>query len=297
MNSAGSSPIRARLAITEPLSEEFVTDLGRWFEVRYAPQAWQSPAALIDAARGASILVTRNLTRLDAGVIKQLPDLRRVAVYGVGTDHVDLAAARAAAIQVISGSDENAQAVAEFTLMLILSLLRRLEEALRAVDAETWPRDELVGEELGGRRVLVVGEGKVGSRVARLLDAFGAQVLIGRRTGSLDENLAAADIVTLHLPYAPGAAPLLSRREFALMKPGALLVNTSRGGLVDQEALFEALNSGLLSGAALDVLRQEPPPRPYPKHPRLLLTPHIAGFSRAALQRLHRRVLNELLSA
>lgn len=296
MNSAGSSPIRARLAITEPLSEEFVADLGRWFDVRYAPQAWESPAALIDAARGASILVTRNLTRLDAGVIKGLPDLRRVVVYGVGTDHVDLTATRSAAIQVISGSDENAQAVAEFTLMLILSLLRRLGEAVRAVEAETWPRDALIGEELGGRQVLVVGEGKVGSRVARLLDSFGAHVLIGRRAG-LDENLAAADIVTLHLPLAPGAAPLLSRREFSLMKPGALLVNTSRGGLVDQEALFEALNSGLLSGAALDVLRQEPPPRPYPKHPRLLLTPHIAGFSRTALQRLHRRVLNELLPA
>ena len=286
-------------------------DLRRLFGARLAPSAWRSPSSLLAASRGAEVLVTRNLTRLDAALIRRLPDLRCVAVYGTGIDHLDSTALQAARIDIVRGTDENASAVAEFTVGLILTLLRRISQARDAVRAGGWPRDELVGDDLSRRRVLVIGPGRVGGRVASLLRAFGAEVMTNRRTStagrrvsgarpvSLAEGLALADVVTLHARAQPGAPPILGRAELALLRPGAMVINTARGALVDQAALLMALRGGRLAGAALDVLVQEPPPVPLRPHPRLLITPHIAGFSRRALDALHARVvaaLNALLN-
>ncbi|MFI1185743.1 phosphoglycerate dehydrogenase [Streptomyces californicus] len=235
---------------------------------------------------------------LTADVLAQLPRLRCISRCGSGTDNVDLAAAHARGITVHRTPDAPVGAVAELSVGLVLTLLRRIHEVNPAVHRREWPRTP--GRLLSERLVGIVGLGRIGQAVARLLAPFGCRIIAadpslasaawaeahGIAVVPLDDLLDCAEIVLLHTP--PGDRALLGATELAGMGPGALLVNTSRGSLIDEAELHQALVDGRLAGAALDVFHKEPYQGPLAGLENVVLTPHIASYTaetRAAIER------------
>lgn len=252
---------------------------------------------------GAQVAISNKVT-LDAATFAACPELRLVLISATGTNNVDLTAARAHGVVVCNCQGYGTPSVAQHTLMLLLALATSLPDYQRAVRAGRWqqasqfclldfPIVELEGKTLG-----LLGHGELGSAVAQLARAFGMRVLLGLLPGRpahdgrlpLDQLLPQVDALTLHCPLTEQTRHLIGAREIALMKPGAFLVNTARGGLVDEQALADALRAGHLGGAACDVLGVEPPrdgnPLLAPDVPRLIVTPHSAWGSREARQRI-----------
>ncbi|GAB16042.1 D-3-phosphoglycerate dehydrogenase [Arthrobacter globiformis NBRC 12137] len=241
-------------------------------------------------------------------MIEASPNLKIIARHGVGTDNVDIPAASQNGVWVTSTPGSNSNAVAEHVFALLLSLTRRVVPAANRVLAGTWAegRGDLIGHELSGRTLGIVGFGAIGKRVAAMAKGFGMRVLAsdpaataadaataGADLVELDTLYDGADIITLHAPLLPSTRHMISTRELALMKPGAVVINTSRGGLIDEDALVAALTNGTLAGAALDVLEAETinmkdplSKNRVPLHevPTLLVTPHIAGQTQEAFQ-------------
>lgn len=223
---------------------------------------------------------------MTARVINTLPQLRVIARRGVGVDNVDLAAAREAGVQVTTTAGAVEAAVAEYVLALVLALYRRVLEGDASVRAGRWPA--LVGDSLEGSTLGIVGYGGIGRRVAELARALGMSVLVHHaRPGiveapdlqtDLSTVLRAADVLTVHVPLRPETRGLIGEAELRQMRPSALLINTARGGIVDESALTKALRAGELRGAALDVFESEPPVgSPLLEMPNVILSPHVAG--------------------
>jgi D-3-phosphoglycerate dehydrogenase len=232
---------------------------------------------------------------LTGSVIETAPRLRIVSRHGIGYDSVDVAALTARGIPLAVVGDVNSRSVAEHTLALILSLAKRVPEHDRATRDGRWSmRNGFSAQELGGRSLLLVGYGRIGRLVGSMARAFDMRVMAydpfqstnaiqaadAEPVGSLAEGLAAADIVSLHLPKS-GSKALIGAEELALMRADALLVNTSRGGLIDEEALADALEAGRIGGAGLDVFVDEPPAGQARllRNDRTIVTPHIAGLT------------------
>ena len=258
--------------------------------------------------------------RIDAACIGSSPRCRVLAVPTTGLDHIDLEACRAASIRVLSLRGEveflkTIRATAELTLGLLLALNRRLPGALASVLDGAWDRDSFRGQELYGRTAGVVGLGRLGTIVASYLAALGMRVLgvdpradypsnIAQRMPSLDALLEESDVVSLHVDYSPTTHHLLSAPQFARMKPGSVLINTARGGVVDSAALLEALEGGRLAGAALDVVEDEPikngdhPLVRYARqHSNLLIVPHIGGNTYQSFERTEVFIAERLATA
>lgn len=264
-------------------------------------------AGLLREIRSFDILIVRLGHEVDAELLKKAPRLKIVASATTGLDHVDVAAAAAAGVTVLSLKGEtdfleNVTATAEHAWGLLLSLVRRLPAAHADVLAGHWRRDLFIGRELKGKTLGVIGYGRLGRKVASYGMAFGMTVLANdpqadpkahpeARFLALKEVLAGADAVSLHVPLDGTTAGLIGRTQLAAMKPGAVLINTSRGGVIDEAALLDALESGALAGAALDVLSGEenarrgkgswpandPLVRYAALHDNLVLTPHVGG--------------------
>ncbi|GIF08245.1 phosphoglycerate dehydrogenase [Actinoplanes siamensis] len=242
---------------------------------------------------------------LTAEVLARLPRLRCISRCGSGTDNVDLDATRARGIEVYRTPDAPVQAVAELTVGLIITLLRRVHELNAAVHAGGWPR--LLGRSLAGRTVGIVGLGRIGQAVAHLLTPFGCRLVASDPSPAsaawgrahdvtmllFDELLGSAEIVLLHAPSAD--RPLLGEPELRLMPAGALLVNTSRGSLIDESALHAALSDGRLAGAALDVYHQEPYQGPLAALPNAVLTPHIGSYTAETRTAMEREAVAHLI--
>ena len=283
-------------------------------EVTYRPALGEDRAALLSAVRGTAALVVRNRCRVDAEVVHAAGGtLRVVGRLGAGLDNVELAACRAAGVRVVFARGANADAVCEYVFAALLHLLRRLAEADRNARAGSWAREAFTGEELGGRTLGLVGLGEVGRRLCRRADAWGMRVVgvdpavdeadVARRglpltLLPLDELLAASDIVSLHLPLVPATHHLIDAATLRKFRPGAILVNAARGGIVDEAALAAALVAEHLRGAVLDVRETEPPPQPDPLAtlPNVLLTPHIAGLTREAQTKVATMVAGDVLA-
>jgi glyoxylate reductase len=245
---------------------------------------------------------------LEAGVrvgpeeLKLLPDLRLVANYGVGYDNVDVAACRACGVAVTNTPGVLDAAVADLTLALILACRRHLVGSDRFVRDGRWQRGwakpELLGRDLAGSTLGLVGFGRIGREVARRAEAFGMRIVFHRRTGGvpLEELLRAADVVSLHVPLTPETQGLLSRERLALIQDGATLVNTARGAIVDEDALVDQLASGRIS-AGLDVFAHEPRvPEPLLDLPNVVLTPHIASATAETRAAMTRVLVDNVLS-
>jgi phosphoglycerate dehydrogenase-like enzyme len=238
------------------------------------------------------------LKRCTAEMISAAPKLRLIQKIGVGVNTIDLDAAKARGIAVCNLPGTNARAVAELTLALMLAVLRRLPRFDAAMRRGEWLDPDLqdgIGE-LGGRTVGLVGYGAIPRLLAPVLIALGCRLIYTSRTPrtdalgewrSLDALLAEADVVSLHLPLTDDTADLIDAAAFARMKPGAVLINTARGGLVDQPALTEALASGRLAGAGLDVFVHEPHDASDSlfQLPNVVVTPHIAWLTTGTFDR------------
>lgn len=267
---------------------------------------------IVSRAEGRELVLT-NKTPLDADTLRRLPRLRYIGVLATGWNVVDAAAAARRGIPVTNVPGYGTESVAQHTLALLLELASRVGLHHRSVDRGEWAaqpdfcywKAPLV--ELSGLTFGIIGLGTIGRRVARLADALGMRVIAARSLQGatapagdiprlpLEELLACSDVVSLHCPLSPETERLIDARRLALMKPGAFLINTARGALIDEAALHHALAAGHLGGAALDVLSQEPPPPDHPltRLPGCLITPHIAWASRAARARLlHQAVEN-----
>ena len=207
------------------------------------------------------IVAVLTVTVDDAYLEAAGPQLQIVANYAVGVNNVDLDAARRRGIVVSNTPDVLTGATAEIALTLMLSLLRRVTEGDRFVrrrDPWEFSLEFMLGERLAGKRVLIVGAGRIGRETARLVEALGAEAVLAGRGDDLDELLPAADVVSLHVPLTPETLHLLDARRLGLMKPTAVVINTARGPVVDEAALAAALEAGTIGGAGLDVYEREP---------------------------------------
>jgi (S)-sulfolactate dehydrogenase len=293
-----------RILISEFMDAPAVDALRQRFDVRYAPDLVERRDALLDAVREADGLIVRNRSRVDAALLGAAPRLRAVGRLGVGLDNIDLDGCAARGIAVVPATGANARAVAEYVIGTLLALLRGAYFSTAAVAAGQWPRNALSqGLEAQDRTLGIVGFGGIGRLAARLARGLDMRVVgcdaalppdhpaweeSGVAPLPLEALLAQADAVTLHLPLTPGTRGLLDAGRIARMRPGAVLVNTSRGGIVDEAALADALRAGRLRGAALDVFDEEPLPAggPLADAPNLILTPHIAGLTQEANTRV-----------
>lgn len=263
------------------------------------------PAQVVERAADAEIVLT-NKTLLDAAALAALPRLRFVAVLATGYNVVDVAAARARGIPVANVPEYGTADVAQHTLALLLELCHRTGDHARATAAGDWSRAPDFSfwlappRSLAGQTIGLVGYGRIGQRVAALARALGMSVMASSRLAraggaeppdawlTIPDLFAGADVISLHCPLTADNARFVDAALLARVRPHALLLNTARGGLIDEPALAEALHAGRLAGAALDVLSVEPPPPDHPllSAPNCIVTPHIAWASLAARRRL-----------
>ena len=256
---------------------------------------------LLEELATADALLVRSRTKVDAALLAAAPHLSVVGRAGVGVDNVDVPAASARGVLVINAPTGNVVSAVEHTFALLLALLRRVAPASASLAAGKWEKSKFVGSELAGKTLGIVGLGQVGSRVASRARAFEARLLghdpnhplekareMGVPRVPLEELHASSDILTLHATATEGSRPLLGPDELAQMKPGAVLVNVARGSLVDRAALYDALVSGRLAGAALDVFDPEPPDPADPllSLPNVLATPHLGASTVEAQERV-----------
>lgn len=265
--------------------------------------AASAPGEVAGRLHGAQVAIT-NKAPIDARAMASNPDLKLILVTATGTNNIDLAAARERGIAVCNCQGYGTASVAQHAIGLLLALATRLPDYQAAVRAGRWqqatqfclldyPIVELEGKALG-----LLGHGELGGAVGRLAEAFGMRVLLGQLPGrppradrlALDELLPQVDAISLHCPLTDQTRGMIGQRELDLMKPGAFIVNTARGGLIDEQALADTLRRGHLGGAATDVLSVEPPKDGNPllagDIPRLIVTPHNAWGSREARQRI-----------
>jgi glycerate dehydrogenase len=262
-----------------------------------------SPQQLFDALADADVAIT-NKVRIDRMILEQLPRLKLICVAATGYDCVDIAACRDQGVTVCNVPAYSAVSVAESVIGSLFALRRHLLE-YRAASVTQWPGSShfcVHGspiQDLQGSTLGIVGRGDIGSRVARLAKALEINVIFAEHRGAqriregyvaFDDVLARADALTLHCPLTAHTRYLIGTAQISRMKPGALLINTARGPLVDENAVFAGLASGQLGGAALDVLYAEPPRSDHPllhcEHPNLLITPHVAWASQSSVARL-----------
>ncbi|MBN6715837.1 2-hydroxyacid dehydrogenase [Pseudomonas capsici] len=262
-----------------------------------------SPDQVIERLKGAQVAIS-NKIMIDADTFAACPELKLVLVTATGTNNVDLAAAREQGVTVCNCQGYGTPSVAQHTLLLLLALATRLPDYQKAVQQGLWQKSsqfcllDFPIVELEGKTLGLLGHGELGSAVARLAEAFGMRVLLGQIPGRparadrlpLEQLLPQIDALTLHCPLNEHTRNMIGARELQLLKPQALVVNTARGGLIDEQALADALRNGHLGGAASDVLSVEPPVSGNPlladDIPRLIITPHSAWGAREARQRI-----------
>jgi len=261
--------------------------------------------ALIDFLHGSDRAITA-LERLDTQVFSALPDLRVISKYGVGVDMIDLEAMQAHGVKLGWTGGVNRHAVAELTVMMMIALLHRVPEAMADVRAGNW--QQIKGRELRDRTVGIIGCGHVGKLVGRYLQPYGCKILAhdlvdlsdysaetGTRQVELNELLAGSDVVTLHLPLNETTRDILDLSRLKSMKPGAILINAARGGLVDESALKDLLVGQHLGAAGLDVFADEPPQdRALMDLANVMVTPHIGGSTEEAVLNMGRAAIRGL---
>jgi len=242
-------------------------------------------------------LIVRSETRVTSELLAAAPGLRVIGRAGVGVDNIDVPAATARGIVVMNAPDGNTITTAEHTIALLVALARRVPQADASLKSGKWERKSFVGTELQGKTLGIIGLGRIGRAVATRARAFGMKIVahdpfispeharnLEIESGSIDEVLSGADFLTVHTPLTNETRGIVGREAFAKMKKGARIINCARGGLVDEQALYEAIRAGTIAGAALDVFEQEPPP---PDHPLLqrdevIVTPHLGASTTEA---------------
>jgi D-3-phosphoglycerate dehydrogenase len=280
---------RPTVVVAESLAAAGIEALSRDFDVIDA-SGWPRPA-LLEAMNTANGLVVRSSTVVDRELIEAAPLLKVIGRAGIGVDNIDVDAATSRGVLVVNAPQANTISAAEHAFALLLAQVRHIPQADARTRGGNWDRKSFQGVELHGKTLGVIGLGRIGSLVATRAMAFGMKVLAydpfisaerARRQGAelvdLDKLLASADFITIHLPLTPDTEHLIGKDALAKCKPGVRIVNTSRGGIVDEEALAEAVRSGAVGGAALDVFVNEPlTESPFFDLPQVVLTPHLGA--------------------
>ena len=297
-----------KILIADPISPDGVAFLAERAQVdtKYG----MKPEELLEIMGDYDALVVRSETKVTAEVIAKGVQLKVIARAGIGVDNIDLEAATSAGIAVVNAPAGNTVAAAEHTLALMLALSRNIPDANQSVKGGQWRRSAFMGVEVRNKTLGIAGLGRVGTEVARRAQGFGMRLLgydpfippdyaqrLGVEIMSLDEMLAQSDFITVHTPLTDSTYHLLGPRQFALVKPGARLINVARGELVDQDALLEALDNGRLAGAALDVFAEEPPgDDPLLSHPKVVATPHLGASTEEAQREVALEAAEQVLA-
>ncbi len=304
-----------RIIISEFMDDEAVASLASQFDVLYEKDLVDRPDALKAALADADALLVRNRTRVNVELLAAAPRLRVVGRLGVGLDNIDMPACAARGITVIPATGANALAVAEYVIGTAMLLLRTAYQSTAAVGEGKWPRGALSnGREIAGKTLGLIGFGGIGRLTAKLGRGLGMRVIgfdpqlpaASPAWGdahticvTLEAAIAQADVLSLHVPLTAETRNLIGTTQLARMKPDAILINTARGGVVDEAAVATALRAGRLGGAALDVFDTEPLPAgsPLAGCPNLLLTPHVAGVTRESNVRVSTMIADAVATA
>ncbi|AMW11942.1 hypothetical protein A4E84_22025 [Streptomyces qaidamensis] len=298
---------RPVVLVADPLSPVALALLGSDVDVRHCDGT--NRPALLAAVESADALLVRSATRVDAEVLDAAPRLKVIGRAGVGLDNVDVQNAALRGIAVVNAPTANVVSAAEMTCALILASARHLLPAGTALRQGRWERSRYTGVELSGKTLGVIGFGRIGTLVAERMAAFGMDIVAhdphlggvspdGVGLLPLEELLRRADVITIHLPRTAETIGLIGRAELAAMKPTALLVNVARGGIVDEQALHDALVSGRIAGAALDVYGQEPcTGSPLFELDNVTPTPHLGASTSEAQDRAGVTVVEAALKA
>ena len=295
----------ADIVISEFMHDAVAAEFAASHDVLYDRTLVDRPDDLAREAATARALVVRNRTRVTADLLDRCPNLKVIGRLGVGLERIDLAACAARGIEVCPARGANAVAVAEYVIASMLILVRGIFGVTGRVIAGEWPRNELPAREAAGQTLGLAGFGDIARHVAARAGALDmalvahdpfvapgdpAWAAYDTEPVDFDRLLAAADVISLHMPYTPDTSGMFDAAALARMKPGAVLINTSRGGIVDEEALIGALKSGALGGAALDVFAGEPLSAQtgarFRDVPNLILTPHIGGLTEESSRRI-----------
>ena len=287
--------------IAEELSPATIDALGPDFDVRNV-DGTDRPALLAALADAHAVLI-RSATRIDAEALAAAPQLKVVARAGVGLDNVDIKASTAAGVMVVNAPTSNVISAAELTIGHILSLARHIPAAHASLAGGAWKRSSYTGAELFEKTVGILGLGRIGGLIAERLRAFGVRVVgydpyvtparaqqLQVELLSFDEVLRQSDFVTVHMPKTPETTGMISTAQLAAMKPTAYVINVARGGLIDEDALYEALTTGVIAGAGLDVFTSEPPAEGGSAHrllalPNVVVTPHLGASTDEAQEK------------
>jgi len=288
--------------VTENIQGVSMVRLMDDLDVEFDAHLWQNVDLLKEKIKTAKALIVRNQTQVNRELIDAAPELKIIARAGAGLDNVDTQYAHEKGIVVCFTPDANSLSVAELALGLMLSLLRKVPEARQDTLTGGWNRIKFTGSELHGKTLGLIGMGRIGTLTATRAKAFGMKIIaadpylsadaphlkqLDGELVSLDELLTQADVVSCHSPLTPDTRKLLTYRHFCLMKPTAFFINTSRGEVVDESGLTQALLEHKLAGAALDVRETEPPKQcPLNQMENVILTPHIAAFTVEAQERV-----------
>ena len=304
------------LRLVQLEGESLIADVRRpAFDHAWVEHARTAPSQVIERLAGATIAIT-NKVPIDAASIAALPELKMIAISATWTNNVDLDACRERGIVVSNIRGYAGHTVPEHVMALLLALSRNLVAWRESLQAGGWQRSEQFClfdhpiRDLHGATLGLIGAGTLGNGVARLAEAFGMRVLRAERKGAVvirpgytgfGEVLAVADAISLHCPLTADTLNLIGESELQMMKPSALLINTARGGIVDEAALIRALKAGWIGGAGFDVITAEPPPAGHPMLdpallalPNFLLTPHVAWSSRPAMQTLADQLIDNI---
>lgn len=307
--------MKPKIVISEFMDDVAVTSLAGEFDVHYQPNLVDRPSELLQIAADADALIVRNRTRVGRDLIGGLKHVKVIGRLGVGLDNIDVDECTARQIEVIPATGANARSVAEYVISSILLLLRGAYFSSSAVGAGQWPRATLSsGSEIAGKQLGLIGFGSIGQLTAKLAKGLGLSVVahdpaiapedpVWLKTGvaplGFDALLESSDIVSLHVPLNAHTRRLIDTRRLSQFKPRSILINTARGGVIDEAALAEALISGHLGGAALDVFETEPLPAnsPLAIAPNILLTPHIAGVTIESNRRVSAYIADRVAAA
>jgi D-3-phosphoglycerate dehydrogenase len=264
------------------------------FEVDYDPNITKE--GLLAKVEGYDALVVRSRTKVDAEVMARATRLKIVARPGTGLDNIDLRAANARGVEVVNSPEALVEAVAEHVIGLMLAVARNIPAADASMKAGLWEKQRFVGTELRGKTLGIAGLGRIGRRVAEIARVIGMSLLgydvievpqetlasLGCRMVDLDTLFASSDFITLHVPLTTETRHMVNPRRISLMKSRSVVINTSRGEVIDEAALVKALRAGEIGGAALDVFESEPPGAEIVAAPNLVTTPHIGGQTKDA---------------
>lgn len=298
-----------KIIVTELIWEEGLEILRQLGEVVYDPGLWKSDM-LLSVVSDADAVVVRNQTQVTKEFLAAAPGLKVVGRLGVGLDNIDIAACRESGVAVVFARNANAISVAEYVFAAMMSFSRQLDRATEDVRKGNWSRRQFTLYELYGKTLGLVGVGEIGTRLAARAQSFGMNLIgydpylppfeiacteYGVELAGLERVLSQSDFISLHVPLNDGTRNLINKKTLALMKPTACIINTARGGVINEADLYEALSTKRIAGAALDVLSKEPPSgSPLLELDNIILTPHIAGLTEEAQVRTSALVAREV---